>query len=111
MCPETKFSLCFDEHVDGPQLAEAFKTKADVILEIDEEDDETSEEESDEETPIDHGMKKSLVEDLQETPQKDEIPEVEDNSETPRAFEAEPEQPLPEEPDLEQVEHPLADEV
>jgi tubulin monoglycylase TTLL3/8 len=64
VCPETKFSLCFDEHVDGPQLAEAFKTKSDVIPEIEEEDDETSEEESDEEAPIDHGVKKSLVEEL-----------------------------------------------
>lgn len=45
ICPECRFSLVFDEKVDGPALESAFKTKENVIVEIDEE------EISDEEVP------------------------------------------------------------
>ncbi len=43
LCPENKFHVVFDERVDGPALETAFKTKENVIVEIDEE--EISEEE------------------------------------------------------------------
>jgi len=43
LCPECKFHLVFDEKVDGPALESVFKTKENVIVEIDE--DEISDEE------------------------------------------------------------------
>jgi Tubulin-tyrosine ligase family len=43
LTPECKFQLIFDERLDAPQLLEVFKQKADVIVEIDE--DEISDEE------------------------------------------------------------------
>ena len=38
LCPENKFSLVFDEKVDGPGLESVFKTRENVIVEIDEEE-------------------------------------------------------------------------
>ena len=43
LCPECKFSLVFDEKIDGPIIETVFKTKENVIVEIDE--DELSDEE------------------------------------------------------------------
>jgi hypothetical protein len=38
LTPECKFHLVFDERVDGPELESAFKTKENIIVEIDEEE-------------------------------------------------------------------------
>ena len=38
LCPENKFSLIFDERIDGPELTEIFREKDNVIIEIDEEE-------------------------------------------------------------------------
>ena len=38
LTPESKFSLVFDEKVDGPELEQAFRAKENVIVEIDEEE-------------------------------------------------------------------------
>eukprot|EP00352_Strombidinopsis_acuminata_P008780 CAMPEP_0176360714 /NCGR_PEP_ID=MMETSP0126-20121128/17263_1 /TAXON_ID=141414 ORGANISM="Strombidinopsis acuminatum, Strain SPMC142" /NCGR_SAMPLE_ID=MMETSP0126 /ASSEMBLY_ACC=CAM_ASM_000229 /LENGTH=79 /DNA_ID=CAMNT_0017716025 /DNA_START=2316 /DNA_END=2555 /DNA_ORIENTATION=+ len=38
ICPENRFSLIFDEKVDGPPLEEIMKEKNNVIIEIDEEE-------------------------------------------------------------------------
>ena len=38
LCPENKFELIFDEQLDGPELAELFREKDNVIIEIDEEE-------------------------------------------------------------------------
>ena len=35
LCPENKFQLIFDERIDGPELNEIFREKANVIIEID----------------------------------------------------------------------------
>lgn len=43
LCPENKFHLVFDEEVDGADLVKLFKTKENIIVEIDE--DEISDEE------------------------------------------------------------------
>lgn len=43
LCPENKFHLVFDEKIDGPSLEQVFKTKENIIVEIDE--DELSDEE------------------------------------------------------------------
>jgi len=43
ICPENKFHLVFDEKIDGPTLEPVFKTKENIIVEIDE--DEISDEE------------------------------------------------------------------
>ena len=38
LCPENKFELIFDEKIDGSELAEVFREKDNVIIEIDEEE-------------------------------------------------------------------------
>jgi hypothetical protein len=38
LTPESKFSLVFDERVDGAELEQAFRAKENVIVEIDEEE-------------------------------------------------------------------------
>ena len=38
LTPENKFHLVFDEKVDGPSLESVFRTKENVIVEIDEEE-------------------------------------------------------------------------
>ena len=38
LCPENKFELVFDERIDGPELTEIFRTKDNIIIEIDEEE-------------------------------------------------------------------------
>ena len=38
LCPECKFSLVFDEKIDGPVIETLFKTKENVIVEIDEDE-------------------------------------------------------------------------
>ena len=38
LCPENKFELIFDERIDGPELTELYRTKDNVIIEIDEEE-------------------------------------------------------------------------
>jgi len=38
ICPENRFTLIFDEKVDGPILEEIMKEKNNVIIEIDEEE-------------------------------------------------------------------------
>jgi len=38
LCPENKFTLIFDEKVDGPELREIWREKDNVIIEIDEEE-------------------------------------------------------------------------
>ena len=47
ICPENKYHLIFDEKIDGPQLEQVFRTKENVIVEIDE--DELSNEEVEDE--------------------------------------------------------------
>lgn len=42
-CPESRFSLCFDDKVDGAVLDKIFATKNNIIIEMDE--DELSDEE------------------------------------------------------------------
>ena len=49
-CPENRFELVFDSKIDGPVLDSLFKAKADVIMELDEDDMSDEEEE--------HGNKK-----------------------------------------------------
>lgn len=38
ICPENKFQLVFDEKVDGPGLEQVFRTKENIIVEIDEDE-------------------------------------------------------------------------
>ena len=38
LCPENKFTLIFDERIDGPELTEIFREKENIIIEIDEEE-------------------------------------------------------------------------
>lgn len=38
LCPENKFHLVFDEKLDGPNLEQVFKTKENIIVEIEEEE-------------------------------------------------------------------------
>eukprot|EP00352_Strombidinopsis_acuminata_P000628 CAMPEP_0176347118 /NCGR_PEP_ID=MMETSP0126-20121128/6782_1 /TAXON_ID=141414 ORGANISM="Strombidinopsis acuminatum, Strain SPMC142" /NCGR_SAMPLE_ID=MMETSP0126 /ASSEMBLY_ACC=CAM_ASM_000229 /LENGTH=61 /DNA_ID=CAMNT_0017695063 /DNA_START=152 /DNA_END=337 /DNA_ORIENTATION=+ len=38
LCPENKFSLIFDDKIDGPELIELMKEKDNMIIEIDEEE-------------------------------------------------------------------------
>lgn len=42
-CPENRFELVFDSNIDNPTLDKLFKEKANIIIEMDE--DELSEEE------------------------------------------------------------------
>jgi tubulin polyglutamylase TTLL1 len=37
-CPENRFSLCYDDKIDGPVLDKLFETKANVIEEMEEEE-------------------------------------------------------------------------
>jgi hypothetical protein len=38
LCPENKFELIFDERIDGPELTEIFRTKDNVIIELEEDE-------------------------------------------------------------------------
>jgi len=38
LCPENKYQLVFDEKVDGPALETVFRTKENIIVEIDEDE-------------------------------------------------------------------------
>ena len=50
-CPENRFTLVYDDKLDGPILDKLFQTKRDVIVEMDEEfsDDEDIHDEADDE--------------------------------------------------------------
>lgn len=38
LCPENKFELIFDERIDGQELTEIFRTKDNVIIELEEDE-------------------------------------------------------------------------
>jgi hypothetical protein len=38
LCPECKFHIVFDEKIDGPALEMVFRTKQNIIVELDEDE-------------------------------------------------------------------------